>query len=68
MNELIDHVATETSQKLRFVLTPFKQRDEVWNWACNNKITIEYQGNLGGQDCWYIENDQSRAWFMLRWA
>lgn len=51
----------------RDIATPFSQRQEVYEWAGQNGITIEYQGTLGGKDVWRIKDDQQRAWFTLRW-
>jgi hypothetical protein len=52
----------------RDIATPYSKRQEVYEWAGENSITIEYQGTLGGFDVWRVLNDQDRAWFNLRWA
>jgi hypothetical protein len=51
----------------RDIATPFARRQEVYSWAGQNGITIEYQGTLGGVDVWRIQDDRQRAWFTLRW-
>ena len=43
------------------------KRQEVYEWCGENKITIEYQGTLGGVDVWRVRDEQQRAWFALRW-
>lgn len=52
----------------RGITTPAHKRIEVWNWAEDNGMTIEYQGTLSGIDLWYIKNDQDRTWFATKWA
>ena len=52
----------------RDIATPFSQRQEVYDWAGKNGITIEYQGTLGGVDVWRVRNESQRAWFALKWA
>lgn len=52
----------------RGILTPYEKRLEVWAWAEENNIQIEYQGSLAKKDLWYVKDDRERAWFILRWA
>ena len=52
----------------RGVLTNFPDRDEVWAWAESNGITMHYQGSIAQKDLWYINDEQQRAWFLLRWS
>ncbi len=51
----------------RDIETPFSKRQEVYDWAGTQGITIEYQGTLGGVDVWRIQDEQQRAWFTLKW-
>lgn len=51
----------------RDIATPYSKRQEVYNWAGANGITIEYQGTLGGIDVWRVRDEQQRAWFALKW-
>jgi hypothetical protein len=46
----------------------YSKRQEVYEWAGANGITIEYQGTLGGVDVWRVRDDQQRAWFTLKWS
>ena len=43
-------------------------RIDLWNWAIDNGIYLEYQGTRQGLDLWYIKNESHRAWFALRWS
>jgi hypothetical protein len=52
----------------RDIAVPFSRRHEVWDWAYENRIVIQYQGTLNGTDVWRIQDDQHRAWFALRWS
>lgn len=52
----------------RGILTPSEKRSDVWLWAQENNITIEYQGTLSKTDLWYVKNEQDRIWFVLRWS
>jgi len=52
----------------RDIGTPYSYRQEVYAWAGENGITIEYQGTLGGFDVWHVQDEQHRAWFTLRWS
>lgn len=51
----------------RDIAIPYSRRQEVYKWAGQNGITIEYQGTLGGVDVWRVKDDQHRAWFTLKW-
>lgn len=51
----------------RDIATAFLQRQEVYEWAGTNGITIEYQGTLNGVDVWRIKDEEQRAWFALKW-
>ena len=51
----------------RDIAVPYSHRQEVYEWAGLNRITIEYQGTLGGVDVWRVRDDQQRAWFALKW-
>lgn len=52
----------------RDIGTLYSKRQEVYEWAGQNGITIEYQGTLGGVDVWRVRDEQQRAWFTLRWT
>jgi len=52
----------------RGIFTNFSDREEVWKWAESNEITVYYQGSMAQKDLWYINDEQQRAWFLLRWA
>lgn len=52
----------------RDIAVPFAKRQEVYEWAGANHITLEYQGTLGGKDVWRVRDDEQRAWFTLRWS
>jgi hypothetical protein len=52
----------------RAIIVDSAVRQQAWNWATGNGISIEYQGTLSGKDLWYVKNDQHRSWFLLRWA
>ena len=66
-----DHVINERGYALmgdsRGVTVSWTLRQEVYEWATQNKIVIEYQGSLSGYDLWYIKDDDHRAWFVLKW-
>ena len=71
MSELVDHVIDGRGYVLRGdsrgILLPWTLRQEVYEWAGQNKIEIKYQASLSGMDLWYIPDDVHRAWFALRW-
>ena len=43
------------------------KRQDVYEWAGQNGITIEYQGSLGGVDLGGRRNIKQRVWFNLKW-
>ena len=49
------------------IAVPFAFRQEVYDWAGENSVALEYQGTLGGMDVWRVRDDQQRVWFALRW-
>lgn len=49
------------------IATPYLRRQEVYQWASQNGITIEYQGTLAGVDVWRVQDEEQRAWFNLKW-
>lgn len=49
------------------IAVPHSKRQDVYEWCGQNKITVEYQGTLGGTDVWRVRDEEQRAWFMLRW-
>lgn len=69
--EIKDHVVNSRGYTLmgdsRGIVVPWSLRQEVYEWAGQNKIEIEYQGSMSGLDLWYIKNDEHRAWFALKW-
>lgn len=52
----------------RDIETPFSKRQQVYDWAGANGITIEYQGTLGGTDVWRVRDEKQRVLFLLRWS
>ena len=72
MSELIHFVVDNRGYVLvgdsRGVLTSARDRHDVWTWAENNNISLEYQGTLANRDLWYIKDDQQRMMFVLRWG
>ena len=70
--EIKDHVIDARGYALmgdsRGITVPWNLRQEVYEWASQNKIEIEYQGSMSGLDLWYVKDDDHRAWFALRWA
>ena len=71
MSELIDHIIDERGYTLRGdsrgILVPWTLRQQVYEWAGQNKIAVEYHGSMSGMDLWYVKDDVYRAWFALRW-
>ena len=71
MSDIKDHIIDELGYILkgddRGVIIPWTLRQEVYDWAVQNKIAIEYQGSMSGLDLWYVKDDIHRAWFALRW-
>lgn len=51
----------------RDIAVPYSMRQAVYEWCGANKITVEYQGTLGGTDVWRVRDEQQRAWFTMRW-
>lgn len=43
-------------------------RQEVYEWAGENGITVEIQGSMSGTDVWRVKDEKHRMWFLLRWA
>lgn len=52
---------------IRDIGVAYSNRQAVYEWCGENKITVEYQGTLGGTDVWRVKDEQHRAWFMLKW-
>ena len=71
MSKIVDHVIDERGYALmgdsRGILVDWQSREDVWRWAVDNNIVIEYRGSLAGKDLWYVKDDQHRVWFALRW-
>jgi len=72
MSKRVAHVIDQRGYALmgdsRGILVSSKLRVQAWDWAEENNIELEYQGTMGGQDLWYVKDDEHRAWFALRWA
>jgi len=51
------------------VFTLWEYRQEIWDWADEHNISLEYWGTgiKGDRDMWRIRDEKSRAWFALRW-
>ena len=48
-------------------------RQEVWDWAEDNKVIIQYEGTVNipkdnPMDCWYIPDTDRAVLFVLRWS
>lgn len=71
MSELVVHVTSPHGYTLtgdsRGIIVDSRLRGQVWTWAWDNQIEIEYHGTLAGRDLWYVKNDQHRTAFALRW-
>lgn len=52
----------------RDIAVPYASRQAVYDWCGANKITVEYQGTLGGTDVWRVRDDEQRMWFTLKWG
>lgn len=52
----------------RDIAVAYSKRQEVYDWCGTNKITVEYQGTLGGTDLWRVHDDEQRSWFVLKWS
>ncbi len=72
MSKIVDHVIDKRGYALmgdsRGVIVSCTLRNQIWQWAEENKIKIEYQGTLDGMDLWYVKEDKHRSWFVLRWS
>jgi len=51
----------------RDIAVSFSHRQEVYDWAGENGIAIEYQGTLASTDVWRVRDEQQRVMFILRW-
>lgn len=50
------------------VLVDYVNRHEVWHWAKDVGIEIEYQGTrFGRKDLWRVNDPVERTWFRIRW-
>lgn len=71
MSTIVDHHIDSRGYTLmgdsRGITVDWQLRVQVWTWAVENGIAIEYQGSLDGKDLWYVKDDQHRAWFALKW-
>ena len=45
----------------------YKLRDQVWEWAFEANIALEYNGHDFNQDVWRVVNPKDLTWFILRW-
>jgi hypothetical protein len=52
----------------RDIAVSYSHRQALYDWASENKITIEYQGTLDGTDLWRVREEQHRSWFVLKWS
>lgn len=52
----------------RDIATSYSRRQEVYIWAGENGINIEYQGTLGGVDVWRVQDERQRMLFLLKWS
>lgn len=72
MSESVVHVTSPRGYTLmgdsRGIVVDSQLREQVWSWAMDNYINIEYHGTLAGKDLWYVKNDQHRTAFSLRWG
>jgi hypothetical protein len=51
------------------VCSHWTMRKQVWKWAEDCDIKIEYQGSelFSISDIWYVPIEEHRIWFKLRW-
>jgi hypothetical protein len=49
-------------------LVDSKQREQVWTWAHQLDIGIEYNGTNFGNDIWRVVDSKHCVLFALRWA
>ena len=72
MSVVVTHVTSELGYKLmgdsRGIVTATGQRPEIWKWACENGISVDYRGSLSGKDLWYVKCSKGRMLFTLRWV
>lgn len=70
--ELKDHVVSSRGYVLtgdnRGITIPQSLRQEVYQWAAHNRITVDFKGTMGGIDLWYVTDEAARTWFRLKWA
>lgn len=52
----------------RDIAVSYSERQAVYDWCGANKITVEYQGTLGGTDVWRVRDEEQRMWFTLKWG
>lgn len=52
----------------RDIAVAYTERSNVWAWAHDNGIDVEYQGSMSGTDVWRVKDNEQRAWFLLRWG
>jgi hypothetical protein len=50
------------------IATPFRLRQEVYEWAAERRMVIGYQGTFAGKDVWSIADAEDRLMFKLRWS
>lgn len=54
---------------LECVAVHWRFRIQVFEWADESEIYIEYQGSTAnGFDLWRVENSLHRLWFVLKWG
>jgi hypothetical protein len=70
--ELKDHVFDNRGYVLtgdsRGITIPRSLRQEVYQWAAHNRITVDFAGTMNGIDLWYVNDDADRTWFRLKWS
>lgn len=42
-------------------------REDVWEWARDSNIQIEYNGTDFNMDIWRVVDPEHYTWFELRW-
>lgn len=59
------------------VVISYNDRQKFYSWCKDNKIHVQYEGNLdpwapaqpaAPQEAWYVPNEAHRAWAKLRWS
>lgn len=72
MSESVIHITSPLGYTLtgdsRGIIVDSHLREQVWSWAMDNHIDIEYHGTLAGKDLWYVKSDRARTAFALRWS